>query len=110
MITPKRLIDGTLLTDSYVKLYTVTAPVLTATAKMLAVCNTHTAAVTFHYQVRPSGGADTIASTLFNAVTIQPNVTKLFGLTDIMPTNHEIHAKASVTGVMSITVSGMENT
>lgn len=111
MITPKRLIAGIALPSSYgVALYTVASPVLTATVKQVLVCNTDTIARTFTYQVRPSGGSDSVAVTLFNAVTLQPNETKIFGLTDVMPTGYEIYAKASAASVVSLTVSGMENT
>lgn len=110
MITPKRLVPGSTLTSTLVTYYTVATSVSNATAKQLIVCNTDTVSRTFTYNVIPQGGSASVANTLFNSVTIQPNETKIFGLTDVMPTGTFIQAKASADNVVSMTVSGMENT
>lgn len=111
MITPKRLIKGISLDTTYGEsLYTVVDSVKSATIKQLIVCNTDTVVRSFSYQVRPSGATSGIAYTLFNEVPIQPNETLIFSLTDVIETSYEIHAVASEANVVSLTVSGMENT
>lgn len=113
-ITPKRLVAGTQLTSSWTLLYYASSSVLSATTKQLVVCNTDTVARTFHYAVTPlnSAPAPYDGTIMFNGVTLQPNETKLFGLTDVIPTGSYIQGKTGETGsgnYVTITVSGMEN-
>jgi len=108
MITPKRLVPGTTLTTSYVSLYSVTNG--TAVVKSLTVCNTTSTSQTVSVQIRPSGGSDVTDSTILAATTLQPNETKIFGLTDVMPLGYALFAKASNASAVSLTASGMENT
>lgn len=108
MLNPKRLITGSTLTTSYVDYYQVPTAVTSAAVKQLVVCNTDTGIQSFSLQVRPTGGADSVAYTLFNNVPLQPNESKVFGLTDVVPSGSSIYAKASVAGLVSITASGME--
>ncbi len=113
MITPRRLIAGTALTTSWAYPYQVPTAVLSATTKQLIVCNTDTVARTFYYAVTTTTSAPTVAQTMFNAVSLQANETKVFGLTDVMPSGYYIQVKAGEAGggdIVSITVSGMENT
>lgn len=113
MITPRRLIAGSALTVSWAYPYQVPTTVLSATAKQLIVCNTDTVVRTFYYAVTPTTGAPTVAQTMFNAVSLQANESKVFGLTDVMPSGYYIQVKAGEAGggdIVSMTVSGMENT
>ena len=110
MITPKRLVAGAALTNTLVTYYTTTAPVSSATTKQLLLCNTDTVARTFTMNVIPPAGAASVSNTLFSAVTIQPGETKVFGLTDVMPVGYFLQAKADAGAVVSMTISGMENT
>ena len=113
MITPKRLIVGSALTTSWAYPYQVPATVLTSTVKQLVVCNTDTVVRTFYYAVTTTTGAPSVAQTLFNAVSLQANESKVFGLTDVVPSGSYIQVKAGEAGggdLVSITVSGMEST
>lgn len=113
MITPKRLIAGTALTTSWVYPYQAPTTVLSATAKQLIVCNTDTVVRTFFYAVTTTTSAPTVAQTIFNSVSLQANESKVFGLTDVIPSGSYIQCKAGEAGggnIVSITVSGMENT
>ena len=113
MITPRRLVTGSALTTSWAYPYQVPAAVLSSTVKQLIVCNTDTVIRTFYYAVTATTGAPTVAQTMFNAVTLQVNESKVFGLTDVVPSGYYIQAKAGEAGggnLVSITVSGMEST
>ena len=113
MITPKRLIAGTALTTAWAYPYQVPSTVLSATAKQLIVCNTDTVVRTFFYAVTLTTSAPTVAQTMFNSVSLQANESKVFGLTDVIPSGSYIQCKAGEAGggnIVSITVSGMENT
>jgi len=113
MITPKRLIVGSALTTSWAYPYQVPATVLTSTVKQLVVCNTDTVVRTFYYAVTTTTGAPSVAQTLFNAVSLQANESKVFGLTDVVPSGYYIQAKVGEAGggdLVSLTVSGMEST
>jgi hypothetical protein len=113
MITPRRLIVGSALTTSWAYLYQVPATVLSATVKQLVVCNTDTVVRTFYYAVTTTTGAPSVAQTMLNAVSLQANESKIFGLTDVVPASSYIQVKAGEAGggnLVSITVSGMEST
>lgn len=113
MITPKRLVVGSALTTSWAYPYQVPAAVLSATAKQLVVCNTDVVPRTFYYAVTATSAAPTVAQTMFNAVSLQANESKVFGLTDVMPSGYYLQAKVGEAGggnIVSMTVSGMENT
>ncbi len=114
-ITPKRIIPGSALTTSYATYYTVPASVLTTTMKQLLLCNQDTVPRTVFLAIIPSGESTTPAASniVLNSVSLQANETKIFGLTDVMPTGMFIRAKAGEAGggnLVSITASGMENT
>ena len=113
MITPRRLITGSALTTSWAYPYLVPATVLSATVKQLIVCNTDTVVRTFFYAVTTTTGAPSVAQTMFNAVSLQANESKVFGLTDVMAPGSYIQVKAGEAGggnLVSLTVSGMEST
>ena len=110
MITPRRLIPGITLTASLVTLYTVPSTSTSATTKQLIVCNTDVVARSFTYHVVPGAGTAGVPTTMFSGVVLQAGESKVFGLTDVMPVGYFIQAKADVTAVVSLTVSGMENT
>lgn len=113
MITPKRLIAGFALTTSWAYPYQAPVTVLSSTVKQLIVCNTDAVTRTFYYAVTATTGAPTVAQTMFNAVTLQVNESKVFGLTDVMPSGYYIQCKAGEAGggdLVSLTVSGMEST
>lgn len=112
-ITPKRFVAGSALTTSWATYYTVPTSVITATTKQIILCNTDTVSRTAFVAVVPTGGSQSAANTIFNGVSLQAGETKIFGLTDVMPTSYFIQAKAGEAGggdLVSMTVSGMENT
>lgn len=112
-ITPRRLVPGSVLTTSYATYYTAAISVLSATIKQLILCNTDTVARTAYVAVIPGGGSQAAANTILNGVALQANESKIFGLTDVMPTGYFLQAKTGEAGggnLVSLTVSGMENT
>jgi hypothetical protein len=111
MITPKRLVHGIALANDYNDaLYTVPTSVLSATVKQLIVCNTSAVGQTFSYQVRLVTEVSAVSVTEFDSVSLATKETKIFGLTDVLPTGASIFAKASNGAVVSLTISGMEVT
>lgn len=107
--TPKQLIAGTALTAELVTGYTV--PVATSTIlKEIILCNTDTAVRTVTLHIIASAGSSGVLNTILNAINIQPNETKIFSLSTLMPTGTFIQAKASSAAVVSIFASGVEVT
>jgi len=108
--TEKRLIEGILLTGSAVTLYTCTAPSVKTIVKEISLCNTTAIAYTFTLYIVASG--DTVAdkNAVFDSVTMQPNETKIFGLTTVLEVGDFISAFASTTSVISLAASGVERT
>ena len=108
--TEKKLVEGTLLTAAAVTLYTCTAPAAKTIVKELTLCNTTAIAYTFTLYVVQSGQVAADRYAVFKSVTMQPNETKIFGLTNVLEVGDFISALASTTGVLSISVSGVERT
>jgi len=108
--TEKKLVQGTLLTGSEVTLYTCTGPVTKTIVKEISVSNTTAVMYTFILYVIPSGGSSADRYALFKGVVVQPNETKVFGLTTVLETGDSIAALASTTSVLSIAISGVEKT
>jgi len=108
--TEKRIVPGSLLTDSAATYYTATAPVLKTVIKEITLCNTHTTAVTFTLYIVPSGGSAADANAEFYTVTLQAKETKIFGRTSVMETGDFIQALASVASKVAFSASGVERT
>ena len=108
--TEKRLVEGTLLTAAAVTLYTCTAPATKTIVKELSICNTTIVAYTFTLYIVASGQVAADQYAVFKTVTMQPNETKIFGLTSVLEVGDFISALASTTAVLSIGVSGVERT
>ena len=109
-VSPSATVPGVALTSSWAVYYTVPSTVVATTAKMLLVCNTDTAAHTFSYAVMPSTAAPNVAGTRFSATTLKAHETKVIGLTDVMLPGYTIQAKADTGTVVSMTISGGDNT
>lgn len=108
--TEKRVIGGSALTAASVDYYTVPAST-TAIVKELIFCNTDTVSRTFTVYVTPTSGTTPAAQyAVFNAVTIQPNETKIFGLTSVLPAGYTVKALASSAGVVAFNGSAIERT
>ncbi len=108
--TEKRLIEGILLTGTAATLYTCTAPVTKTIVKEISLCNTTAIAYTFTLHVVQTGGSVEDKNAVFKSVTIQPNETKIFGLSTVLEVGDYISAFASTTSVIAIAASGVERT
>lgn len=108
--TEKRLIHGTLLTTTVATLYTCSSPVVKTIVKEIAVCNTTDIAYTFTLYIIANGQVATDRYAIFKTVTMQPNETKIFGLSSVLGVGDFIAAIASTANVLSISASGVERT
>ena len=109
--TEKRLVPGSLLTNSAATYYTCTAPVVKTIIKEMTFCNIDLAtAYSFTLYIVPLAGSAADANTEFKSVTLQPGETKVFGRTDVMEVGSFIQALASTTGKISFSCSGVERT
>lgn len=105
-----RLIPGSVLTNAVASYYTTPTSTI-AILKQLTLCNTDVASRTVTLYIVPNvGDAPATKDTVLSAVTMQPNETKIFGLTDVLPTGYTIKALASISGVVAINASGVERT
>lgn len=108
--TEKRLVLGSALTNTSADYYT-TPDVTTTIVKEIVICNTDVSARTFTMYITPTTATvPAVANTIFNLVTIQPNETKIFGLTEVLPPGYTIKALASANAVVSFAASGIERT
>ena len=106
--TEKRIIQGTLLTAQAVSMYVCVAPATKAIVKEIAICNTTDTPYTFSLYVVVSGQVVANQYAIFKAVAMQPNETKIFGLTTVLEVGDSIWALASTANVLSISASGVE--
>jgi hypothetical protein len=107
--TPKQLTAGTALTASLVTEYTVPAATTTI-LKEIILCNTDSVVRTVTAHVIAPAGTAGVLNTIVNAMSIQPNETKILSLSTVMPTGSFIQAVASSAAVVSINASGVEIT
>lgn len=108
--TEKSFVTGSALTNAAATYYTVPSTVIKAIIKEIVLCNTSTNPETVTFYIIPTAGSAAVANTELNAVTLQPNETKIFGRTRVMNVGDFIQAKASTGAVVSINVSGVERT
>lgn len=110
------MITGAALTTTWRNdLYNVAASTISATVKQMVVCNMDAVPRTFYYAVTSTSSAPAAydPTIMFNAVTLQSHETKIFGMTDVVPSGWYLQAKVGEAGggnYVSLTVSGMENT
>jgi hypothetical protein len=109
MITPKRLVPGSALTGSLATYYTV-GTATTALVKQITFCNTHTAAITCDMHIIPPAGTGGVANQIFQDLALQAGETKMFSVSEVLPTGYFIQALASTTDKVAFTVSGVEVT
>ncbi len=108
-ITPKPLVEGTLLADTAGTLYAV--PVLTtAVLRSITLCNTDSAdhVVTLH--LLPPAGAVAPANMIFNALAIKAGQTIEEDLVRVVLAQGAIVGFADVASKVSIRVDGSEVT
>lgn len=106
--TEKKLIPGTLLLTSVTALYTCMSPATKTIVKEISICNTTSIAYTFTLYMVANGHVASNAYAIFKTVTMQPNETKIFGLSSVLEVGDSISALASVSNVLSISASGVE--
>ena len=106
----KVFVVGSALTASAATYYTAPTTIIKAIIKEIVLCNTSANPETVTFYVIPSAGSAAVANTELNAVTLQPNETKIFGRTRVMNVGDFIQAKASTNAVVSMNVSGVERT
>lgn len=109
MITPKRLVAGSALTDSLATYYT-SGTATTAIVKEITFCNTHTSAITVDMHIIPTGGSAAVANQIFQDLALQAGETKKFSVSEVMPSGSFIQASASTAAKVSFSVSGVEVT
>jgi hypothetical protein len=112
MNTAKRLVPGSALTASITTYYTV--PYSTsAIIKEIILCNTDSVTRTVDVHIVPSGGSASVANQILDGsanASLQAGETKMFNLSNVLPTGYLIQAVASSAGVVSMNVSGLEVT
>lgn len=108
--TEKRVVAGSLITNSIATYYTVPASA-TAIIKEMTVCNTDASTpYTFSLYIVPSAGTYGDANVEFKSVTLQPLETRIFSRTCVMAASSTIQAIASTTSKIALSVSGVERT
>lgn len=111
-VNPKSLVDGVVITDSLVTLYTT--PALTKTrVSEIAMTNSHTSAVTVSAHAIPAGGSAGIANRILQGVSPDGTVlsageTLILGLSMVLEAGGFLQFVAGVTGVVGLRVSGTE--
>jgi hypothetical protein len=108
-VTPKPLVQGTLLTNSLATYYTVPGST-TATITGITLCNTDSAARTVTLHLVASGGSADDGNTLLDAISLNAGETIIDDTRRAMNAGDFIRAVASVTNVVSIRVDGAEIT
>lgn len=106
--TEKRLIQGKFLTAQAVNLYECSSPAIATIVKEISICNTTSNTYTFNLYVVTSGQVAADRYAVFKTVTMQPNETKIFGLSLVLEVGDFISGQASTTNVLSISGSGVE--
>jgi hypothetical protein len=109
-ITPTKIVPGSALTNALATYYTVPATTKQTIVKEVEFCNTDTVPRLITLNIIPSAGSASVANTVYNSVTIQPNETKNFSRSTVMLPGGFIQAKADAGAVVSFRVSGVEYT
>ena len=108
-VTPKPLVQGTLLTNSLATYYTVPGST-TATIRAITLCNDHSSVVTVTLHLVASGGSASAQNQILKAVSIEAGFTLIDDSTRAMNAGDFIRAVASVTNVVALRVDGAEIT
>jgi hypothetical protein len=109
MLTPKRLIDGSVLSLTGTVYYTV--PTSTTTiVKELVLCNTDAITNTVDIWFVAAGTANTAVNQIFQDLALVAGETKIFSLSSVIGATGTIKASASKADVVHISASGIEVT
>jgi len=108
-VTPKALLDGTLLANSIATLYVVPAA-MSAVVRSITLCNTDSVdhAVTLHFV--PFAGSPSGATMILNALPIKAGQTIEDDLLRVLGTGGSIRAFADAANAVSMRVDGSEVT
>jgi hypothetical protein len=108
-VTPKPLVQGTLLTNSLTTYYTVPGAT-TATIRAITLCNNDSVARTVTMHLVASGSSADAANQILKAVPLDPGETLIDDSVRAMNTGDFIRAMASQTNVVALRVDGAEIT
>lgn len=108
-ITPKPLVEGTLLANVAGTLYTV-PPATTAVVRSITLCNTDSVDHTVTVHLLPPAGAVGAANMVFNDLPIKAKQTIEEDLVRVLLANAAIVGFADVASKVSIRVDGSEVT
>lgn len=108
-VTPKPLVEGTLLANVAGTLYTV-PPNTTAVMRSMTLCNTDTVDHTVTLHVLPPAGAVGLATMIFNALPIKAGQTIEEDIVRAILANGALVGFADVASKVSIRVDGSEVT
>lgn len=108
--TEKRLVSGSLLSDTATTYYTASAPKLKVIIKEMTVCNVTGTDASLTLHIVPAAGTASDANCEFKAVTIAANETKIFGRTSVMETGDMIQALSGTADALALSISGVEKT
>lgn len=108
--TEKRLVQGTFLTGTVATLYRCLSPAVSTIIKEISICNTTDSPYTFSLYVVVSGQVAADRYAVFKTVTMQPNETKIFGLSTVLEVGDFMAGLASTTNVLTVAASGVERT
>lgn len=108
-VTPKPLVQGTLLTASLATYYTVPGST-TATVRAITLCNTDSVARTVDLYLVANGGSASAMNQILKGLTMNPSETIIDDSVRAMNAGDFIRAVASVTNVVSLRVDGAEIT
>jgi hypothetical protein len=104
----KKIIQGTLLTDSGVTYYTASTKTI---IKELTFCNTDTStSVTFTLYIVPAGGEIGDSNMEFNEIPLNAKETQIYGRTCVLEIGDSIQVLASTTNKIAFSCSGVERT
>lgn len=97
----------TQLTTSVATIYTVTAPKTKAVVKQILVANTGTSATSVTIHIVAAAGTASTSNKVIPEITISPNSTITFDITQVMTTGETIQALASANNI-NLMISGYE--
>lgn len=108
-VTPKALLDGTLLTASSTTLYTAPAST-TAVIRSITLCNTDTVARTVTIYIVQSGGSIGDDKKIFDEFSLAAGETIVDDTLRVLETGDTLRGLASTASVVSIRADGSEVT
>ena len=92
-------------TTANVSYYTVTAA--NAILKDIVISNSSASSVTIRIHIVPSGGTNSVANAIVYNLSLLPNDTQILNLSLVLNNGDTIQARASVSNVVGVTMSGV---